>query len=44
VTWAWLPPFLDRRLKKRDRYEAMAHRALGDLARWLEEAPLARAA
>jgi methylenetetrahydrofolate--tRNA-(uracil-5-)-methyltransferase len=36
VTWAWLPPLTDRRLKKRDRYEAMAHRALADLARWLD--------
>jgi methylenetetrahydrofolate--tRNA-(uracil-5-)-methyltransferase len=44
VTWAWLPPLADRRLKKRDRYEAMARRALADLARWLEQAPLARAA
>jgi len=44
VTWAWLPPLLDRRLKKRDRYEAMALRALDDLARWMHDAPLARAA
>jgi methylenetetrahydrofolate--tRNA-(uracil-5-)-methyltransferase len=44
VTWAWLPPLADRRLKKRDRYEAMAKRALDDLARWIEGAPLARAA
>jgi len=44
VTWAWLPPVTDRRLKKRERYEAMARRALEDLARWIEGAPLARAA
>jgi methylenetetrahydrofolate--tRNA-(uracil-5-)-methyltransferase len=44
VTWAWLPPLSDRRLKKRERYEAMARRALADLACWLEQAPLARAA
>jgi methylenetetrahydrofolate--tRNA-(uracil-5-)-methyltransferase len=36
VTWAWLPPLADRRLKKRDRYEAMARRALEDQAAWLE--------
>jgi methylenetetrahydrofolate--tRNA-(uracil-5-)-methyltransferase len=44
VTWAWLPPVSDRRLRKQDRYEAMARRALGDLAAWLDGAPLARAA
>jgi methylenetetrahydrofolate--tRNA-(uracil-5-)-methyltransferase len=44
VTWAWLPPMPDRRMKKRERYEAMAGRALEDLARWIEAAPLARAA
>jgi methylenetetrahydrofolate--tRNA-(uracil-5-)-methyltransferase len=44
VTWAWLPPLEDRRMKKRERYDAMAHRALGDLARWIDLAPLARAA
>jgi methylenetetrahydrofolate--tRNA-(uracil-5-)-methyltransferase len=42
VTWAWLPPLGDRRLKKRARYEAMAQRALSDLASWLDEAPMAR--
>jgi methylenetetrahydrofolate--tRNA-(uracil-5-)-methyltransferase len=35
ITWAHLPPLDDRRLKKRDRYEAMAERALRDLASWL---------
>jgi methylenetetrahydrofolate--tRNA-(uracil-5-)-methyltransferase len=44
VTWAWLPPLEDRRMKKRERYEAMAHRALEMLARWIDQAPLARAA
>jgi folate-dependent tRNA-U54 methylase TrmFO/GidA len=33
VTWAWLPPLPDRRMKKRDRYEALAARALADLER-----------
>jgi methylenetetrahydrofolate--tRNA-(uracil-5-)-methyltransferase len=42
VTWAWLPPLADRRMPKRERYEAMARRALDDLARWMEDAPLAR--
>jgi hypothetical protein len=31
-------------MKKRERYEAMAERALADLARWMDGAPLARAA
>jgi methylenetetrahydrofolate--tRNA-(uracil-5-)-methyltransferase len=35
VTWAWLPP-LDRRLKKRERYEAMGARALEDLTAWVQ--------
>jgi methylenetetrahydrofolate--tRNA-(uracil-5-)-methyltransferase len=35
VTWAWLPPIVNRRLKKRERYEATAARALADLAAWL---------
>jgi methylenetetrahydrofolate--tRNA-(uracil-5-)-methyltransferase len=40
VTWAWLPPLPDRRLKKRERYEAMAERALAHLAEWMGgEAP-----
>jgi methylenetetrahydrofolate--tRNA-(uracil-5-)-methyltransferase len=36
VTWALVPPLegSGRRLKKRERYEAMAERALGDLERW----------
>jgi len=35
ITWAHLPPLDDRRLKKRERYEAMAQRALRDLRDWL---------
>jgi methylenetetrahydrofolate--tRNA-(uracil-5-)-methyltransferase len=41
VTWAWLPPLGDRRLKKRDRYEAMAARALAELAHWTDTTPWA---
>src|SRR6185503_19462576 len=39
ITWAHLPPLegMDRRLKKRARYEAMAQRALADLDAWLSE-------
>jgi len=44
VTWAWLPPMADRRMKKRERYEAMAERALSELGKWIDAAPLARAA
>ncbi len=43
VTWAWLPPHENRRLRKRERYEAMAKRALAELDAWLAAAPLARA-
>jgi methylenetetrahydrofolate--tRNA-(uracil-5-)-methyltransferase len=35
ITWACFPPHENRRLKKRDRYAAMADRALGALSRWL---------
>ena len=35
ITWACIPPPPDARLKKRDRYQAMADRALADLDRWL---------
>jgi methylenetetrahydrofolate--tRNA-(uracil-5-)-methyltransferase len=35
ITWACIPPPKDRRLKKRDRYQMMAERALVDLAGWL---------
>jgi methylenetetrahydrofolate--tRNA-(uracil-5-)-methyltransferase len=36
ITWACLPPHENRRLKKRERYAALAERALVDLGRWLE--------
>ena len=35
ITWACIPPPPDGRLKKRERYQAMADRALADLAAWL---------
>ena len=38
VTWAMFPPLDNRRLRKRERYEAMAERALTDLGPWLERA------
>jgi methylenetetrahydrofolate--tRNA-(uracil-5-)-methyltransferase len=44
ITWACVPPPGDRRLKKRDRYQVMADRALADLDAWLASAPQARAA
>jgi methylenetetrahydrofolate--tRNA-(uracil-5-)-methyltransferase len=34
VTWACLPPHENRRLKKRERYEALAERALAAIAGW----------
>lgn len=34
ITFAHLPPWEGRRLKKRDKYEAMAERALSALAGW----------
>jgi methylenetetrahydrofolate--tRNA-(uracil-5-)-methyltransferase len=37
ITWAHLPPHPNRRLKKRDRYEAMAERALRELTSWLPQ-------
>lgn len=43
ITWASIPPPADTRLKKRDRYQVMADRALADLDAWLASAPLARA-
>lgn len=42
ITWACIPPMPNRRLKKRERYQAMAERALVDLEGWLKAAPLAR--
>jgi methylenetetrahydrofolate--tRNA-(uracil-5-)-methyltransferase len=35
ITWACLPPHENRRLKKRERYTALAERALSELERWL---------
>jgi len=35
ITWACIPPPKDRRLKKKDRYQVMADRALVDLEAWL---------
>ncbi len=35
ITWACLPPHENRRLKKRDRYAALAERALAGLEAWL---------
>jgi methylenetetrahydrofolate--tRNA-(uracil-5-)-methyltransferase len=47
ITWAHLPPLEDHKKKKRERYLAMAERALADLAPWLGtigvEAPSGRA-
>jgi methylenetetrahydrofolate--tRNA-(uracil-5-)-methyltransferase len=40
ITWAHLPSLGDRRLKKRDRYEAMAERALVELEAWMPRAGL----
>jgi methylenetetrahydrofolate--tRNA-(uracil-5-)-methyltransferase len=42
ITWACMPPHEARRMKKRDRYVALADRALAALDGWLAEAPLAR--
>lgn len=42
ITWACMPPHPNRKLKKRDRYQALAERALVDLETWLASAPLVR--
>jgi methylenetetrahydrofolate--tRNA-(uracil-5-)-methyltransferase len=43
ITFSHLPPWEGQRLKKRARYEAMAARALADLAAWqAEQAEIAR--
>jgi methylenetetrahydrofolate--tRNA-(uracil-5-)-methyltransferase len=42
ITWAHIPSIENRRLKKRDRYEAMAQRALEDLEHWLPGTGLPR--
>jgi methylenetetrahydrofolate--tRNA-(uracil-5-)-methyltransferase len=39
ITWACIPPPNDKRLRKRDRYQAMAEMALADLDTWLTSAP-----
>ncbi len=41
ITWACLPPHENRKLKKRDRYGALAERALVGIDAWLASAPLA---
>jgi methylenetetrahydrofolate--tRNA-(uracil-5-)-methyltransferase len=41
ITWACLPPHENRKLKKRDRYGALAERALAGIDGWLAGAPLA---
>jgi methylenetetrahydrofolate--tRNA-(uracil-5-)-methyltransferase len=41
ITWACIPPPADPKLRKRDRYQAMADRALADLDAWLANAPSA---
>jgi methylenetetrahydrofolate--tRNA-(uracil-5-)-methyltransferase len=35
VTWAWLPPLSNGRLRKHDRVRALAERALHDLSAWM---------
>jgi methylenetetrahydrofolate--tRNA-(uracil-5-)-methyltransferase len=35
ITWACIPPAADAKLKKRERYQVMAERALADLDHWL---------
>ena len=41
ITWAHVAPLDNRRLKKRDRYEAMGKRALVDLEPWLRSVRVA---
>jgi methylenetetrahydrofolate--tRNA-(uracil-5-)-methyltransferase len=41
ITWACLPPHEARKMKKRDRYAALADRAIAALEGWLASAPLA---
>jgi methylenetetrahydrofolate--tRNA-(uracil-5-)-methyltransferase len=42
ITWACLPPHENRKLKKHDRYAALAVRALEALDAWCMHAPLMR--
>jgi methylenetetrahydrofolate--tRNA-(uracil-5-)-methyltransferase len=44
ITWACIPPPVDTKLRKRERYQAMAERALHDIDAWLADAPLTRVA
>ena len=41
ITWACLPPHENRRMKKRERYTALAERALVDLDAWLRDTAFA---
>jgi len=43
ITWACIPPPEDTKLRKRERYQAMADRALADLDAWLRVARLQKA-
>ncbi|MGH7281606.1 MAG: methylenetetrahydrofolate--tRNA-(uracil(54)-C(5))-methyltransferase (FADH(2)-oxidizing) TrmFO [Polyangiaceae bacterium] len=43
ITWACMPPLENRKLKKKDRYQVMADRALADLDAWLGAPPRERA-
>ncbi len=40
ITWACMPPHENRKLKKRDRYAALAERAVADFEAWRKSAPL----
>ena len=40
ITWACIPPHENRKLKKRERYTALAERALAELDAWRKAAPL----
>ena len=43
VTWAHIAPMPElRRMKKRERYEAMSERAVRDLSPWIERTSIAR--
>lgn len=42
ITWACIAPHENRKLKKRERYAALAERALRDVDAWLASAALAR--
>ena len=40
ITWACMPAHENRKLKKRDRYQALSERALADFTAWREGSPL----